>query len=182
MGWYYDIPHDEAAWYVRTPESGLVRYDPDTHGAPTIDRGRATVGDGGWLLYLPATVAVGAGPSDIQDAWKPYRPEGFPDDPDAYRQMARDVGGGWWHKEMGQLVLLVPVDELVAWLVANGYDPQGMFATGWPNPDEERLIRNTWGRDWDRDNPDDWRNKLRTRLDGWSRESKSVTAGTWQPI
>ena len=57
-----------------------------------------------------------------------------------------DVGGGWWHKEMGQLVLLVPAAELVAWLEANGYDPQQMFAQGWPNPEEELLIRNTWGK------------------------------------
>ena len=159
VGWYYDIPHEDAAWYVAIPESEeVVRYDPDVHGAPTD---RDTVGDGGFLMYLPATVADGAGLADIAEARKPYRPEGFPDDPDAYQQMWRhDVGGGWWHKEMGQLVLLVPADELVAWLEANGYDPQQMFARGWPNPDEERLIRNTWGRDWDRDNPADWRNRL----------------------
>ena len=71
-----------------------------------------------------------------------------------------------WHKEMGQLVLLVPAAELVAWLEANGYDPREMFAVGWPNPDEERLIRNTWAKDWDRDNPADWRNKFKDAV-GW---------------
>ena len=131
-GWYYDIPHEHAAWYVGTPDSdGPFRYDPDRHGAPTSPY---TV-DGGWLWYLPATVADGASRADVQDALKPYRPEGFPDDPDAYREMWRhDVGGGWWHKEMGQLVLLVPADELVAWLAANGYDPQQMFARGVAQP------------------------------------------------
>ena len=174
-GWYWDIPHEHAAWYVGTPDSDgpphYDRYDPDRHGAPT-DRG--TVADGGFLAYLPATVADGAGWADVHDAWKPYRPEGFPDDPDAYREMWRyDVGGGSWHKEMGQLVLLVPADELVAWLEANGYDPQRMFARGWPNPDEELLIRNTWGRDWDRDNPADWRNSLAGAV-GWLQQGVEI--------
>ena len=153
------------------PESdGLFRYDPDRHGAPTSPY---TV-DGGWLAYLPATVADGASRADVQDALKPYRPEGFPDDPDAYQQMWRhDVGGGSWHKEMGQLVLLVPADELVAWLEADGYDPQQMFARGWPNPDEERLIRNTWGRNWDRDNPADWRNRLADGV-GWLEQGVEI--------
>ena len=170
-GWYYDIPHEHAAWYVGTPESdGLFRYDPDRHGAPTSPY---TV-DGGWLAYLPATVADGASRADVQDALKPYRPEGFPDDPDAYRQMWRhDVGGGSWHKEMGQLVLLVPAAELVAWLEADGYDPQQMFARGWPNPEEERLIRNTWGKDWDRDNPADWRNRLADGV-GWLEQGVEI--------
>ena len=95
----------------------------------------ATVADGSRLEYLPATVADGDGWEEVVEAWKPWRPEGFPDDPDAYRQMWRhDVGGGSWHKEMGQLVLLVPATELVVWLEANGYDPQRMFARGWPKP------------------------------------------------
>ena len=173
LSWYYDIPHEHAAWYVDTPD-GPVRYDPDRHSAPTS---RDTVGDGLQLLYLPATVADGAGPADIVEAWKPYRPEGFPDDPDAYRQMWRhDVGGGAWHKKMGQLVLLVPADELVAWLEANGYDPRQMFAQGWPNPDEERLIRNTWAKDWDRDNPDDWRNRLADGV-GWLEQGVEIGDG-----
>ena len=174
-GWYWDIPHEHAAWYVGTPDPDgpphYERYDPDRHGAPT---GPHTVADGGFLAYLPATVADGASRADIQDALKPYRPEGFPDDPDAYREMWRyDVGGGSWHKEMGQLVLLVPADELVAWLEANGYDPQRMFARGWPNPDEELLIRNTWGKDWDRDNPADWRNRLADGV-GWLEQGVEI--------
>ena len=148
------------------------RYDPDRHGAPTD---RDTVADGGRLMYLPATVADGASPADIVEALKPYRPEGFPDDPDAYRQMWRhDVGGGSWHKEMGQLVLLVPADELVAWLEANGYDPQQMFARGWPNPDEELLIHSTWGKDRDPDNPADWRNRLTV---GWLEQGVEIGDG-----
>ena len=178
VGWYYDIPHEHAAWYVGTPDSDgffrYDRYDPDRHGAPT---GRDTVAGGGKLVYLPATVADGAGSADIAEAWKPYRPEGFPDDPDAYRHMWRhDVGGGSWHKEMGQLVLLVPAAELVAWLEANGYDPQEMFARGWPNPDEERLIRDTWGKDWDRDNPADWRNRLADGV-GWLEQGVEIGDG-----
>ena len=194
MSWYYDIPHEHAAWYVSTHEwavwgadvwegrtvgpepAGPVRYDPDVHGAPTSTTtvGDPVGGDGGWLMYLPDTVADGAGMADIVEAWKPHRPEGFPDDPDAYQQMWRhDVGGGSWHKEMGQLVLLVPADELVAWLEANGYDPQQMFASGWPNPDEELLIRNTWGRDWDRDNLADWRNRLADAV-GWLEQGVEI--------
>ena len=194
VGWYYDIPHEHAAWYVSTHEwaiwvgdvwqgrtvgpepAGPVRYDPDVHGIPTSGRavGDPVGGDGGWLMYQPDTVADGAGMADIVEAWKPYRPEGFPDDPDAYQQMWRyDVGGGWWHKEMGQLVLLVPADELVAWLEANGYDPQQMFARGWPSPEEERLIRNTWGKDWDRDNPADWRNRLADGV-GWLEQGVEI--------
>ena len=174
-GWYFNIPHEHAAWYVGTLDSDgpphYDRYDPDRHGAPTS---RHNVADGGWLMYLPDTVADGASPADIVEAWKPYRPEGFPDDPDAYREMWRhDVGGGWWHKEMGQLVLLVPADELVAWLEANGYDPQRMFARGWPNPHEERLIRNTWGKDWDPDNPADWRNRLAGAV-GWLEQGVEI--------
>ena len=38
VGWYYDIPHEHAAWYVYAPESGLVRYDPDVHGAPACPK------------------------------------------------------------------------------------------------------------------------------------------------
>ena len=171
MSWYFDIPHEYAAWYVHTLGVGTFRYDPDRHGAPTS---RHTVADGGRLMYLPATVADGAGSADIVEALKPYRPEGFPDDPDAYQQMWRhDVGGGWWHKEMGQLVLLVPAAELVAWLEATGYDPQQMFARGWPNPEEERLIRNTWGKDWDRDNPADWRNRLADGV-GWLEQGVEI--------
>ena len=188
LSWYYDIPHEHAAWYVSPPEwdrwggdvaqgrtvgpepAGPVRYDPDVHGVPTS---RFSVA-GGSLMYLPDTVADGAGHADIVDAWKPFRPEGFPSDPDAYREMWRyDVGGGWWHKEMGQLVLLVPAAELVAWLEANGYDPQQMFAQGWPNPEEEQLIRNTWGRDWDRDNPADWRNRLADGV-GWLEQGVEI--------
>ena len=168
--WYYDIPHSDAAWYVYTPD-GPVRYDPDVHGVPTNSH---TVGDGVRLWYLPATVADGAGWPDVVEAWKPWRPEGFPDDPDAYGQMWRhDVGGGAWHKEMGQLVLLVPAAELVAWLEANGYNPQQMFARGWPNPDEEQLIRNTWAKDWDRDNPEDWRNKFGDAV-GWLEQGVEI--------
>ena len=169
LSWYYDIPHEEAAWYVYTPESaGPVRYDPNVHGAPTSPNAV----NGGDLVYLPATVADGAYWPDIVDALKPYRPEGFPEDPEAYREMWRyDLGGGWWHKEMGQLVLLVPVDQMVGWLEANGYDPHDMFANGWPNPDEERLIRNTWGRDWDRTNPDDHRNRLSV---GWLEQGVEI--------
>ena len=167
VSWYYDIPHEHAAWYVWTAD-GLVRYDPDTHGVPTSNH---TVADGR-LVYLPATVT---GWADFTEALKPYRPEGFPDDPDAYRQMWRhDVGGNSsWHKEMGQLVLLVPAAEMVGWLEANGYDPQDMFAQGWPNPDEERLIRNTWAKDWDRDNPADWRNKFKDAVD-WLEQGVEI--------
>ena len=173
VGWYYDIPHSDAAWYVYTPD-GPVRYDPAIHGDRHGERGMWTPADGDGLMYLPATVADGAGPADIVEAWKPYRPEGFPDDPDAYGQMWRhDVGGGAWHKKMGQLVLLVPATELVAWLEANGYDPQQMFAQGWPDPDEERLIRNTWAKDWDRDNPDDWRNRLADAV-GWLEQGVEI--------
>ena len=173
VSWYYDIPHEHAAWYVWTTD-GLVRYDPDRHGAPTSNR---TVADGE-LWYLPATVADGAVWPAVLEELKPYRPEGFPDDPDAYRQMWRyDVGdNSSWHKEMGQLVLLVPAAELVAWLDANGYDPQEMFARGWPNPDEERLIRNTWGKDWDRDNPDDWRNRFKDAV-GWLEQGVEIGDG-----
>ena len=173
LSWYYDIPHEHAAWYVNTESEGLVRYDPDVHGAPTSQFGQFSV-DGGSLMYLSATVADGAGWADIAEALKPYRPEGFPSDPDAYREMWRhDVGGGWWHKEMGQLVLLVPAAELVAWLEANGYNPQQMFAQGWPNPEEELLIRNTWGKDWDRDNPADWRNRLADGV-GWLEQGVEI--------
>ena len=176
VGWYYDIPHEHAAWYVsvRTSDSpGLVRYDPDVHGVPTSQFGEFSV-DGGSLRYLPATVADGAGWTDVVEALKPYRPEGFPTDPDGYQQMWRyDVGGGWWHKEMGQLVLLVPAAELVAWLEANGYDPQQMFAQGWPNPEEETLIRNTWGKDWDPTNPADWRNRLADGV-GWLEQGVEI--------
>ena len=170
---WYDIPHEHAAWYVYTTDV-VVRYDPDVHGAPTSRFGVAD----GWLMYLPATVPDGAGLADIVEAWKPWRPEGFPHDPDAFQQMWRhDVGGNsFWHKEMGQLVLLVPVDELVAWLETNGHDPQGMFAAGWPNPDEERLIRNTWAKDWDRDNPDDWRNKFADAV-GWLEQGVEIGDG-----
>ena len=88
VSWYYDIPHEHAAWYVWATD-GLVRYDPDIHGAPTSNR---TVADGE-LWYLPATVADGAVWPAVLEALKPYRPEGFPDDPDAYRQRWRyDVG------------------------------------------------------------------------------------------
>ena len=88
-----------------------------------------------------------------------------------------DVGSNSsWHKEMGQLVLLVPADELVAWLEANGYDPQRMFSRGWPNPDEERLIRNTWAKDWDRDNPEDWRNKFKDAV-GWLEQGVEIGDG-----
>ena len=191
VSWYYDIPHEHAAWYVAPYEwsvwvsdvrhgrsvgpepDGAVRYDPAVHGALTD---RDVVRDG-WLMYLPASVADGAGLADIVEALKEWRPEGFPDDPDAYGQMWRhDVGGGSWHKEMGQLVLLVPATELVDWLEANGYDPQRMFARGWPNPDEERLIRNTWGKDWDRSNPEDWRNKFEDAV-GWLQEGVEIGDG-----
>ena len=179
VSWYYDIPHEHAAWYVWTAD-GLVRYDPDVHGAPTsryFTPSPSAVADGR-LTYLPATVADGAVWADVLEELKPYRPEGFPDDPDAYRQMWRhDVGGNSsWHKEMGQLVLLVPAAQLVAWLEANGYDPQDMFAQGWPNPDEERLIRNTWAKDWDRDNPADWRNKFRDAV-GWLEQGVEIGDG-----
>ena len=171
--WYWDIPHEHAAWYVTTTDE-LVRYDPAIHGAPT---GRNTVGDGLQLVYLPATVPDGAVWDDVAEALKPWRPEGFPDDPDAYRQMWRhDVGGGWWHKEMGQLVLLVPATELVVWLEDSGYDPRQMFARGWPNPDEERLIRNTWAKDWDPSNPEDWRNKFKDAV-GWLEQGVEIGDG-----
>ncbi|MYF83845.1 MAG: hypothetical protein F4176_06965 [Acidimicrobiia bacterium] len=168
LSWYYDIPPAHAAWYVWTADR-LDRYDPDRHGAPTSN----TTVAGGRLTYLPTTVADGAVYTDIVEALKPYRPEGFPDNPDAYRQMWRhDVGdNSSWHKEMGQLVPLVPATELVAWLEANGYDPQEMFAQGWPNPDEERLIRNTWGKDWDRSNPADHRNRLSV---GWLEQGVEI--------
>ena len=188
LSWYWDIPHEHAAWYVNSPEwdmwgnavwqgrsagpepPGPVRYDPAIHGALTS---RITVADGGRLRYLPATVADGAGFADIVEALKPWRPEGFPDDPDAYGQMWRhDVGGGSWHKKMGQLVLLVPADELVAWLEANGYDPQRMFAQGWPNPDEEQLIRNTWPRTGTPATPKTGATSSRTRSAGWEQGSR----------
>ena len=117
------------------------------------------------------------------EALKPYRPEGFPDDPDAYRQMWRyDVGGG-----------MVAQERWGSWCC---WSPRMSWSPGWkptattpsrcspgdgPNPDEELTDTQHVGQ-----GPGSVTTLLTGataslgRSAGWSRESKSATAGTWQ--
>ena len=51
-GWYFDIPHEHAAWYVHTLGVG-TSWSATTPTATVPPPSRDTVADGGRLMYLP---------------------------------------------------------------------------------------------------------------------------------